>query len=72
MPGRHGGRLKARFLRRLSVMSGSVNNVAACNPPPPLPINSERNDVTFKTETENRFYKMNPVLETLVLWTVMR
>ena len=52
-------------------MSGSVNNVAACNPPLPLPINSERNDVTFKTETENRFYKMNPVLETLVLWTVM-
>jgi len=42
MPGRHGGRLKARFLRRLSVMSGSVNNVAACNPPPPPDYNERQ------------------------------
>jgi len=76
MRGRHDGRLKARLPRRLSVNS-SVNNAAACNPAP-RPICSERNDVTSKTETEpenrvwpfpkpkNRFYKRNPVLETLV------
>ena len=73
MPGRHCDRLKARLLRRLSLRSSSVNNVAACNPPP-SPICSERNDVTSKAETEpenwvwpfpklkNRFYKRNPVL----------
>ena len=51
----YSNRLKARLLWRLSVRSSSVNNVAACNPPPP--ICSERNDVTSKTETEpeNRF-----------------
>ena len=50
----NGGRLKVRLLRRLSVRSSSVNNVAACNPVLP-PICSERNDVTSKTETEQFF-----------------
>jgi len=76
MPGRHGDRLKARLLWRLSVRSSSVNNVAACNCVHcKSAICSERNDVTSETELENRvwpfqklknrFYKTNPVLETV-------
>ena len=62
----YSNRLKARLLWRLSVRSSSVNNVAACNPPPP--ICSERNDVTSKTETEpeNRFWPFQKPKKTVL------
>jgi len=75
MPGKHGGRLKARLLRRLSVRSSSVNNAAACNPPPrrfavnvitwrPRPKPNPKTGFDL-SQNRNRFYKRNPVLETL-------
>jgi len=72
MPGRHGGMIKARLLRWLSMRSSSFNNVAVCHPLPAhlqwmqwCDFQNRTRKPVWLPKPKERLYKRNLVLETV-------